>query len=330
MPGFLSIIVMSALLGGASFGIGVLPLSFAFSKYTLAKLSALGTGLLLGAALGVIIPEGIETLVESNVSTEFPASIVAFSLLMGFTFMLLLEQLHSPHSHSHPSPSPIFPNGHESGATRSTVAFTDTEVEFDVELGDLERSEGIPPATDHVAAKAPTTSDSGSKKRAYPLTLGLVIHALADGLALGSSALSRPSTEPGATESLLPSELSIVVFLALLIHKAPTTLALSTSLLSTSLTKVECRRHIAIFAASTPAGALISYLLLSFLGASSEGRWPGIALLISGGTFLYVATVLQPVSSHGSEEIGQKARLAYLVFGMFLPLAIGAVIGHEH
>jgi len=45
-------------------------------------------------------------------------------------------------------------------------------------------------------------------ERAYPLTLGLVVHGLADGLALGVSAL-------GDTET----DLSLVVFLALIIHK---------------------------------------------------------------------------------------------------------------
>ncbi|OCH88451.1 hypothetical protein OBBRIDRAFT_795219 [Obba rivulosa] len=320
---------MSALLGGTSFGVGVLPLSFAFSRAALARLSALGTGLLLGAALGVIIPEGIETLVEANASSEFPASTVALSLLVGFTFMLLVEQLHSAHSHDHmPIPSTSL-NGNESGAHKpSSVPFTDGEVEFDVELGELESSEGIPHATGQAMAESPATSDRDGKKRVYPLTLGLVMHALADGLALGSSALSHP--EPGANDSILPSELSVVVFLALVIHKAPTTLALTTSLLSTSLTKMECRKHLAVFAASTPIGALVSYTVLSFLGASSEGRWPGVALLISGGTFLYVATVLQPVSAEGSEDIGHKARLVHVVLGIFIPFAIGAVVGHDH
>ena len=44
---------------------------------------------------------------------------------------------------------------------------------------------------------------------AHPLTLGLVIHSLADGLALGASA----SNEGG------DSSVSFLVFLALIIHK---------------------------------------------------------------------------------------------------------------
>lgn len=69
------LLVMSAILGGSTFAVGMLPLSYAFSSmppsYSLAvrikltsysgshleRLATLGTGLLLGAALGVIIPE---------------------------------------------------------------------------------------------------------------------------------------------------------------------------------------------------------------------------------------------------------------------------------
>ena len=50
--------------------------------------------------------------------------------------------------------------------------------------------------------------DRATPEKAYPVTLGLIIHGLSDGLALGVSALS--DTE---------SDLSLVVFLALLIHK---------------------------------------------------------------------------------------------------------------
>ena len=75
MVGFFSTVIMAALLGAASFGAGMLPLSFAFSseyacfsqrrpvhnahpaESALAALSSFGTGLLLGAALGVVIPE---------------------------------------------------------------------------------------------------------------------------------------------------------------------------------------------------------------------------------------------------------------------------------
>ena len=71
----IALFIMSAVLAVSTFGIGMLPLLYAFSSlssssvtseqhvyYTeieshLERLSALGTGLLLGVALGVIIPE---------------------------------------------------------------------------------------------------------------------------------------------------------------------------------------------------------------------------------------------------------------------------------
>jgi len=112
-------------------------------------------------------------------------------------------------------------------------------------------------------------------------------------------------------------------------------LALTTSLLSTALPRLECKKHIAFFSAATPFGALVSYGLFSFLEAGNEGDWTGIALLVSGGTFLYVATVLQPVSHHSSgtpvpEDMSKLARAALMVTGMFLPFTIGALLGHGH
>lgn len=315
------VVLMSALLGAASFAIGILPLSFAFSKSALARLSALGTGLLLGAALGVVIPEGIETLAAG--SAEPPTSAIALALLGGFTFMLLLEQLVSPHAHDRAPPrlppSPTNPPAH---------------VEFDVELGELERAEGIPDAGPAAVTAASNANADGRpdrpQARAYPLTLGLVMHALADGLALGSSALSGAGADAAA---VLPSSLSLVVFMALAIHKAPTALALTTALMGSGLARAECKKHLALFSASTPLGAVASYVLLVAFGAdaSGGGRWPGGALLFSGGTFLYVATVLRPVAARGAEEeIGRRARVVCTVLGMFVPFAVSVAVGHDH
>src|SRR5258708_7106867 len=82
----------------------------------------------------------------------------------------------------------------------------------------------------------------GRSARANPLTLGLVIHSLADGLALGAS--SGASMEG----SISDHPLTLIVFFALLIHKAPTSLALSSALLS-CMPRPRIRLHIAVFAA---------------------------------------------------------------------------------
>ncbi|KAG6813574.1 hypothetical protein H0H92_009618 [Tricholoma furcatifolium] len=333
---------MSALLGATSFAFGMLPLSIAFSSMHiflairnevlkgfldstethLDRLLAVGTGLLLGAALGVIIPEGIETAVEAN-PEHVPTNTIALSLLLGFIFMLVIEQVISPHAHS-------YTHAHADHAlplhsVAKDASQKNSVVEFDTELGELEQEEGpgygqSPPAILHV----PSTEIQDSSKRAFPLTFGLVIHGLADGLALGASFLTKD-------QSGVASSLSFIVFLALIIHKAPTSLALTTSLLATSLPRAKCKKHLIVFAASTPISAVASYLLFSFIG-NGEDKWTANTLLFSGGTFLYVATVLQPVSDHHGTpgEMRPLSRVLHIAFGMFIPFVLSGFLGHGH
>ncbi|KAI0820441.1 Zinc/iron permease [Trametes gibbosa] len=325
MSGFVSVIFMATLLGAASFGTGLLPLSVAFSKTSQSSLSALGIGLLLGAALGVVIPEGIETLALSRQTEPFPTSTIALALITGFTFMLVIERQISHHSHTYTAASQQQPEPSE-----------ESTVEFDVELGDLERTEGVASGEPSRIPPRPYTEEApDAHERAYPLTLGLVVHALADGLALGSAALSDAGQEPATSGSIEFSGLSVVVFIALVVHKAPTALALTTSLLSTSLSPSQCKKHLAIFSAATPVSTVLSYVLLSFFRADSQGRWPGVALLFSGGTFLYVATVLQPSLTHGRPATGEDGsskgrQLLLTIAGMFAPYCVAAILGDDH
>lgn len=70
----------------------------------------------------------------------------------------------------------------------------------------------------------------------------------------------------------------------------PTSLALTSSLLATSLPRPQCKKHLAAFSASTPIAAVLTYLALSFFGGNEHPDWPGIALLLS------VRTKIRPVS----------------------------------
>ncbi|KAF8171945.1 Zinc/iron permease [Mycena galopus ATCC 62051] len=312
-----TLLVMSALLGASSFLFGMIPLSFVLSKQHITRFSTLGSGILIGTALGVIIPEGIETL--AHASDKLPTSQIALSLIAGFLFMMVIEQLIAPHSHSHANANsgslPLHSVGNPSSST----------IEFDAEMGDLEQPD--PPSSSgfmQADASASLAELKGSRAKAFPLTFGLIMHGLADGLALGVSSLS----DPGA-----PSEhrdLSFIVFLALIIHKAPTSLALTTSLLNTSLPRPECRKHLAIFSASTPLGAIVSYALLSFFSTGANGNWTGLALLVSGGTFLYVATVLQTVSHSEDDpspgDLSPTVRVSLIATGMILPYMISHLL----
>ncbi|EPQ51041.1 hypothetical protein GLOTRDRAFT_66232 [Gloeophyllum trabeum ATCC 11539] len=323
MAGAAGVLLMSLALGAASFGIGTLPLSLSFTGSGLAGVSAVGTGLLLGAALGIIIPEGVEATAGAYAASEFPTTKIAASLLVGFVLMLVVEQSISSHAHHTSSHSPV-----SLGDTRPTnkvLPSSSSEVEFDAGLDDLELQPGSSPRTSAFPSVDLVRRIDG-RKEAFPLTVGLFIHGLADGLALGVSSLSD-------SQSVHPSELSLVVFMALMIHKAPTTIAFTTSLLSTALPRSEIKKYIAIFASSTPLGAIVSYALFYMLGAGAADSTSGLALLVSGGSFLYVATVLQPVSDHSDgspSELRKTTRTLLIVLGMLVPFLISTVVGHDH
>ncbi|KAK2465725.1 hypothetical protein APHAL10511_002269 [Amanita phalloides] len=312
---------MSALLAVTAYSTGMVPLTFSSSKNTLDQFSLLGAGLLVGTALGVILPEGIETLIRTGKDGDHGlASTIALPLLFGFSLMFLMDQFIAPHAHSAGAQklSAHLPRSAQAGAT----------VDFDAELTELERQEsggaGLRVENSHRTSPGATvgiSSDVASaRKQALSLTFGLTVHSLADGMALGVSSLADSAS----------TSLSTVVFLALVIHKAPAALALASSLLAAGVPRGDCKKYIFIFALGTPAGALASFFLFSFLG-SDKTNWPAIALLASGGTFLYVATVLQsPSYQAASAESTRLGGILYVIAGILLPFMLGMLLGHHH
>lgn len=131
-------------------------------------------------------------------------------------------------------------------------------------------------------------SQSSSSSRPSSTTVGLVIHACADGIALGASSASSGSSDTGRN-------LSFIIFLALMIHKAPAAFGLTTTLLKQGLSKRAARAHLIVFSLAAPAGALITWAAARLLGygglpeSMSAEFATGVLLLFSGGTFLYVA-----------------------------------------
>jgi len=334
------LLLMSSLLGVTSYATGLLPLTFApSSKSTLNQFTLLGDGLLVGTALGVILPEGIEAIVQTTQGKHGNiSSSIALPLLLGFSLMLLLDQLVCSHVHAKHTPLEIKSGGLPLPGTMPGSVQSDG-VDFDAELTELERQEGV-----DIGGEGENTVTTGvvggtvngnhrhtpgigigsdmvsARKMAMSRTLGLVLHALADGFALGVSSLT----------DTVSRSLSMVVFLALAVHKAPTSLALSTSLLATGLPREECRKHIAVFSAATPASALASYFFFSFFG-NDNANWTGIALLTSGGSFIYVATVLQPSSNNlAPTAMTQGSRVSYIVAGILVPFFFSAILGHNH
>lgn len=94
---------------------GSIPLIVNLSEEKLKKITVLGAGLLVGTALAVIIPEGIRSLASESPSSHTeshgnsvhplndvhvaehahkdPMSVIGISLVLGFVFMLLVDQI---------------------------------------------------------------------------------------------------------------------------------------------------------------------------------------------------------------------------------------------
>lgn len=189
------------------------------------------------------------------------------------------------------------------------------------------------PESHPMLPKDPSEPSSCDPSGGLSATLGLVIHGAADGIAIGASSLTGTA------------ELGLVVFLAVLIHKGPAALGLTTTLLTYHLSHAQIKNRLLIFSMSAPLGAILTYALVSLFGtnggASVDGKfglswWTGAVLLFSGGSFLYVATVIQPLNKNDchahSEEISRPiARATLLCTGMLIPLGLALLVGdHDH
>lgn len=259
--------------------------------------SILGAGLLVGTALVVIIPEGVKMLYSKGSAAHETATegghhhheeedfskTIGLSLVLGFVFMMLVDQLSS---------------------------------------------------------RSASTEKDG--KKSATATIGLVVHAAADGVALGAAAKTSHS------------DVEMIVFLAIMLHKAPAAFGLVSFLLHEGVERQRIRRHLGVFAVAAPLLTLVTYF-----GIGQEQKETlnsvnatAVAMLFSAGTFLYVATVhvlpelthQQPSHYHGSssgphyshlETGGAKpssgltnVELGTLISGALLPLLL--TIGHHH
>lgn len=138
--------------------------------------------------------------------------------------------------------------------------------------------------------------------------LGISLHSLVDGLAVGSSLGSLA--------------LSTVVFLSILVHKVPYSYALGSLLCLGNRSRTRLVTMILAFALMTPLGAILTHLLIHEL---PEGAL-GYAMAFSAGNFLFVATsdLLPQIRLHDRRE---RRQLVYLLAGAGLAV-LGRFLGH--
>ncbi|KAF0291432.1 Zinc transporter ZIP9 [Amphibalanus amphitrite] len=125
-------------------------------------------------------------------------------------------------------------------------------------------------------------------------TVGLVVHAAADGVALGAAVASKRT------------DVELIVFVAIMLHKAPAAFGLVTFLLHEGLERARVRRHLLVFSVAAPLMALLTFFGIGQGGgeALADTSATGLCLLFSAGTFLYVSTVhvLPEVISRGDPK----------------------------
>uniref|UniRef100_A0A3P9IN60 Zinc transporter ZIP9 n=1 Tax=Oryzias latipes TaxID=8090 RepID=A0A3P9IN60_ORYLA len=310
MDDFSSISLLSLAMLVGCYVAGTIPLAVNFSEEKLKLITVLGAGLLCGTALAVIIPEGVHALYEeilegahhshgqagavdaseAKVEAEAALSVsgkhehgheqlhacIGVSLVLGFVFMLLVDQIGSSHVHNTEDP--------ESARAASSKITT---------------------------------------------TLGLVVHAAADGVALGAAA------------STSQTSVQLIVFVAIMLHKAPAAFGLVSFLMHAGLERNRIRKHLLVFALAAPVLAMLTFLGLSQSSkeALSNINATGVAMLFSAGTFLYVATVHvlpevgglghshAPAGGNGGKGLS-KVEVGALVLGCLIPLVLS--VGHHH
>lgn len=154
----------------------------------------------------MLFDRGIEAIVRTKSSDKQEiSSTIAVPLILGFTLMLLMDQVISPHAHLGSAEAKF------SAPYPPRTAQSDSTVDFDAELSELEREETGGGDGDIRRAQPPIGINSdvaSTRKKGMSITLGLVVHALADGMVLGVSSLTDTATT-----------LPMLVFIALVIHK---------------------------------------------------------------------------------------------------------------
>lgn len=138
----------------------------------------------------------------------------------------------------------------------------------------------------HSGIQLSLTSQSFEVTKIFSSMLGLLVHAAADGIAMGASSRS------------IETSLRVVVALAIMVHKAPTSIGLCTLLMAQQFPSRMIRIGILLFSLTTPMSALITYFVLRVLIPVDGGEKGhdanttdkvGAVLTLSGGTFLFVA-----------------------------------------
>ncbi len=129
--------------------------------------------------------------------------------------------------------------------------------------------------------------------------LGLSLHSLVTGIALGTG--------------ILVPKLGLVVFLAIILHKLPASLSLTSLFIKEGYSNKKLFVYLSAFSLMVPVGAFITLLFLQKTSVQTIGALTAF----SAGTFLHVASddLLPEVHQHSHDRY---SRLAYFALGLIV------------
>lgn len=130
-----------------------------------------------------------------------------------------------------------------------------------------------------------------------PAFLGISLHSLLDGVALGAG--------------LFLPQLGPVVLIAVIVHKMPDSISISSILLSAGWPRGRVAMLSVLFALTTPVGALLAYLFFRTLSPVDIA----VVIGVSAGTFLAIATADILPQIHRIEERNPMT-LLFLLAGL--------------
>jgi zinc transporter 9 len=329
MEGLFTLLALSIVMAITSFVVGSLPLAFTLSPSQLRLISSLGMGVLVGTSLIVIIPEGVETLYSANSHNDRKGLSTRSMTAVEWqhrSFPAVAAVDFSSSNKEADSTLPLIQTAHVTRDDQSELRQREDEGESNKDEHNGHKEEnsshawiGValisgfilmylidklpdfatpskqqrPPyhiSLDNLGSglrRNPSPSREGglldagstsSRSHSFATTTGLVIHAAADGIALGAS-----TSDTG---------LSFIIFLAIMVHKAPASFGLTSVLLKQGVSSRTARAHLVVFSLAAPFGALATFLFVRIVGSGSSSDeaatlWrTGMLLLFSAGTFL--------------------------------------------
>jgi len=325
---------------------GMLPIKCHFGSFYNNLIATFAAGLLLGTACIIILPEGLEMLLhgleshtdhddhqeeeehgeddyeeeehheDEHGEKELNGPLVGLTILAGIVFMLLVHRFGPKHSQGH---------GHAHEQTTKRGGWQRVSVVIpgrtNVDKKPM-RAMGIQAAggDNKKSSVAQRTNTKEKKQIISAVTLGLLTHAMFDGVALGI-----------VTAGGEDSKLTLVVFGALMGHKAPEAISLTLILLTQKLTTCAIFLNVLLFSTSAPLMALVTFFILEAGTESSEnaGDTLGYLMLFAGGTFLGVIFehILPELKTITPDTLTLVQILVFIV-GAVIPMALPADHGH--